>query len=98
MNNRNEPHSPRLLEQLRAALRVKHYSYRTEKSYIYWVRRFIYFHNKKHPQSLGTAAIMVTLLYGSGLRLMECHRLRVKDIDFEQRQITVRDGKGEKTG
>ena len=42
----------------------------------------------------GTPAIMVTLLYGGGLRLMECHRLRVKDIDFEQRQITVRDGKG----
>ena len=44
----------------------------------------------------GTPAIMATLLYGSGLRLMECHRLRVKDIDFEQRQITVRDGKGGK--
>jgi len=42
----------------------------------------------------GTQAIMVTLLYGSGLRLMECHRLRVKDIDFELRQIIVRDGKG----
>jgi site-specific recombinase XerD len=42
----------------------------------------------------GTPAIMATLLYGSGLRLMECHRLRVKDIDFEQHQITVRDGKG----
>ena len=42
----------------------------------------------------GTPAIMATLLYGSGLRLMECHRLRVKDIDFEQHQIIVRDGKG----
>jgi site-specific recombinase XerD len=42
----------------------------------------------------GTQVIMVTLLYGSGLRLMECHRLRVKDIDFELRQIIVRDGKG----
>ena len=41
-----------------------------------------------------TQAIMATLLYGSGLRLMECHRLRVKDIDIEQRQIVVRDGKG----
>jgi integron integrase len=39
---------------------------------------------------------MARLLYGSGLRLMECLRLRVKDIDFEQRDITVRDGKGEK--
>lgn len=42
----------------------------------------------------GPQAIMATLLYGSGLRLMECHRLRVKDIDIEQRQIVVRDGKG----
>ena len=41
-----------------------------------------------------TQFIMGTLLYGSGLRLMECHRLRVKDIDFELRQIIVREGKG----
>jgi integron integrase len=44
----------------------------------------------------GTPKIMAQLLYGSGLRLMECVRLRVKDIDFENRQIFVRDGKGEK--
>ena len=167
MNDRATPQSPKLLDQLRAALRVKHYAYRTEKSYVYWVRRFIYFHQKKHPRSMGTCevqaalsylaqheyvsastqnqalnalvflykqviqkelgsidavrarrpkrlpvvltqsevekilaflsgtpAIMATLLYGSGLRLMECHRLRVKDIDFEQHQIIVRDGKG----
>ena len=169
INYRIEPHSPIIFDKLRAALRVKHYSYRTEKSYIYWVRHFTYFHKKKHPQSMGTGevraflsylaeqkqvsastqnqalnalvflykqvlkielgsidavrarrsrrlpvvltrneveriltflsgtpAIMLTLLYGSGLRLMECHRLRVKDIDFEQRQITVREGKGGK--
>jgi len=167
MDKQTDSHSPKLLDQLRTALRVKHYSYRTEKSYISWARRFIYFHNKKHPQAMGTyevraflnylaqhenvsastqnqalnalvflykhviqkelgsidairarrpkrlpvvltqkevekvltflsgtQAIMVTLLYGSGLRLMECHRLRVKDIDFELRQIVVRDGKG----
>jgi integron integrase len=44
----------------------------------------------------GTYSIMANLLYGSGLRLMECVRLRVKDIDFHYNQITVRDGKGEK--
>jgi integron integrase len=44
----------------------------------------------------GTPHLIASLLYGSGLRLMECLRLRVKDIDFEYRQITVRDGKGEK--
>jgi integron integrase len=44
----------------------------------------------------GPTALMAALLYGSGLRLMECARLRVKDLDFERRQITVRDGKGRK--
>lgn len=44
----------------------------------------------------GVYYLMASLLYGSGLRVMECVRLRVKDIDFDYRQITVRDGKGEK--
>ena len=42
----------------------------------------------------GTQRLMAKLLYGGGLRLMECLRLRVKDLDFAQRQIIVRDGKG----
>ncbi len=159
----------KLLEQARDALRLKHYSYRTEQSYIDWMRRFILFHNKRHPIEMGAPEIraflvhlandrslsastqnqalsailflyrevlhkeiepillstakrperlptvlsrqealaiinrmtgvyklMTQLLYGSGLRLMECLRLRVKDLDFEYRTITVRDGKGEK--
>jgi len=159
----------KLLEQLADALRTKHYSYRTEETYIDWVRRFILFHDKKHPNTMGAAEIqeflahlaaernvaastqnqalsailflyrevlhkeiepvlttdakrperlptvlnrddvtrvlaqlhgihklMAQLLYGSGLRLMECVRLRVKDLDFEYKTITVRDGKGEK--
>jgi integron integrase len=44
----------------------------------------------------GTMGLMVRLLYGTGMRLMECVRLRVKDVDFEMRQITVHDGKGQK--
>ena len=44
----------------------------------------------------GIHQLMAKLLYGSGLRLMECLRLRVKDLDFAQRAILVRDGKGEK--
>lgn len=159
----------KLLDQLSDALRTKHYSYRTEETYIDWVRRFILFHNKQHPETMGAAEIraflahlatdrnvaastqnqalsailflyrevlhkeietilltdakrperlptvlnrdevvrilaqlrgthklMTQLLYGSGLRLMECVRLRVKDLDFEYKTITVRDGKGEK--
>jgi len=158
---------PKLLDQLREAMRLKHYSLKTEKSYIHWVRRFIYFHHMRHPQEMGASEVqsflnhlaveqqvaastqnqalnalvflykrvlqkelgsidavrarrpkhlpvvltreetqrvlsllsgvdhlMVSLLYGSGLRLMECLRLRVKDVDFDTKQIIVRDGKG----
>jgi len=161
---------PKLLDQLRSTIRLKHYSYRTEQSYVYWVKKYIVFHNMQHPNNIGEPEIrqflnhlavnrnvsastqnqalcaiiflyknilqkdigdfgqitwakrpkrlpvvfsknevkrimnelsenyklMVTLLYGAGLRLNECLQLRVKDIDFEYRQITVRDGKGGK--
>lgn len=162
--------SPKLLDQVRELLRIKHYALRTEEAYVNWIRRFILFHNKRHPRDMGTPEIraflahlatednvaastqnqalaallflyrealhqeldpldldairaqkpqrlptvltraevqkvlaqltgepllMARLLYGSGLRLMECLRLRVKDVDFELRQITVREGKGD---
>jgi integrase len=70
----------RLLDQVRDAIRLKHYAYSTEKAYVYWAKRFI----------------LYQLLYGSGLRLMECMRLRVKDLDFGHHQIIVRDAKGGK--
>jgi integron integrase len=162
---------PRLLDQLRDALRTRHYSLRTEHAYVGWVRRFILFHGKRHPNEMGadevvaflswlattrgvaaptqnqalsallflyrvvlrreleglgdrvraqrpkhlpvvlsrdevrvvlrelrvaspTYGLMGTLLYGSGLRLMECLRLRVRDLDFSRHQITLRSGKG----
>lgn len=162
--------SPKLLDQVRDALRRKHYSLRTEEAYIGWVRRFIRFHNMRHPREMGsreigafltwlaveeevaastqnqalsallflyrevlqidldadlsltpakrpaylptvlsraevravlaalsgTHRLMAQLLYGSGLRLLECLRLRVKDLDFEQCQLMVRQGKGGK--
>jgi integron integrase len=158
----------KLLDRVRDAIRLKHYSIRTEEAYVGWIKRYIFFHNKRHPKDMGAAEIeaflthlavnqnvaastqnqalsallflyrevlkqeldrpidairakrpkrlptvltkeetrkvlgclsgthqlMAKLLYGSGLRLMECVRLRVKDIDFAQRQIIVRDGKG----
>lgn len=164
------PPSPRLLDQVREVMRLKHYSYRTEQAYVDWIRRFILFHGKRHPQEMGAPEIeaflthlavhenvaastqnqalnallflyrevlgreitdpiqalrakkprrlptvltrhevqsllahlsgppllMAQLLYGSGLRLMECLRLRVKDLDFDYHTITVRDGKGDK--
>lgn len=172
LNQRLPPSSPspRLLERVRMALRVRQYSARTEAAYLQWIRRYVLFHGRKHPAQLGgpevtafltslvtlrgvsastqnqaraaliflyahvllqplgeteapmpakrperlpvvlakpeTAALlacmtgltktMAYLLYGSGLRLFECLRLRVKDIDFERHQILVRDGKGRK--
>ena len=164
------PQPPRLLDQLRQAIRLKHYSLKTEKSYVHYVRNFILFHNKRHPKDMGADEIraylshlaihqhvaastqnvalsallflyrhvlqielpyiggieraktpeqvpvvftrpevtailtqldgihhlIASLLHGSGLRLTEGLQLRVKDFDFEYRQITVRDGKGKK--
>lgn len=162
--------SPKLLDQVRNAARLRHLSIRTEDSYVNWIKRFILFHNKRHPRQMGTPEIeaflshlatvknvasstqnvalsallflykevlsldvphlenlvrakrpkklpvvltrqeveavlsnlsgaywlMASLLYGSGLRLMECIRLRVKDVDFDSNQIFIRDGKGQK--
>jgi integron integrase len=161
---------PKLLEQVKQAIRTRHYSDRTEKAYVHWIKRFIFFHNKRHPSDMAEAEIaqflsalaseshvsastqnlalnallflyrevlnkdigyvngavrakrphrlpvvltrqevrsilsvlngsdwlMALLLYGAGLRLMKCLRLRVKDIDFTTNQIVVRAGKGDK--
>lgn len=160
----------RLLEQVREAIRTRHYSLRTEEAYIRWTREYILFYGKRHPAELGAREVsafishlavgrkvaastqtqalsallflyrevlalpigwvddverakkpkrlpvvftreearavlsrlrdepwlMASLLYGSGLRLMECVRLRVKDLDLSRSRITVRDGKGGK--
>jgi integron integrase len=160
--------APRLLEQVRDAIRRRHYSLRTEESYVHWIKRFIFFSGKRHPRELGapevteflshlarerdvaaatqnqalaallflykevlglplpwldqierakrparlptvlsvaevqrllgqmqgTKWLMASLLYGAGLRLRECLKLRVKDVDFDYRQILVRDAKG----
>jgi integron integrase len=161
---------PRLLDRVRAQIRLRHYSARTEAAYVQWIRRFILFHGKKHPLAMGgrevaaflthlathgrvsastqnqalnalvflyeevlhrdvensepfvrarkprrlpvvltpaevravlaqlegTYRLIASLLYGSGLRLLECLQLRVKDIDFAQREIRLRQGKGRK--
>lgn len=160
----------KLLDQVRQAIRLRHYSHKTEEAYVGRIKRFMLFHPKRHPaemaekeigQFLSTLAthsrvsastqnqalnavlflyhevlgkklgyvngvvraqrhrrlpvvltreevkallsqldeterLMATLLYGAGLRLMECCRLRVKDIDFARNQIVVRAGKGNK--
>lgn len=162
------PHPPRLLDRVQLAIRTRHLSLRTEQAYVQWIRRFILFHDKRHPKEMGADEIgaflthlavdkrvsastqnqalsallflyrevlgrqpgelkdvvrarrpkklpvvlskdevnsvldrltgahrlMATLLYGSGLRLKECVRLRVKDIDLPRQEITIRDAKG----
>lgn len=158
------------MDRVRAAMRVRHFSRRTEDAYAAWIRRFIVFHGKRHPAEMGepevqafltwlavegrvsastqnqalaallflyrevlgselgwidlvirarrprrlpivlgreeiarilselrgTPRLVVSLLYGFGLRLLECLELRVKDVDFARSQITVRDGKGQR--
>ncbi len=159
---------PKLLNSVREAIRVRHYSRRTEEAYTHWIRRFIFFHGVRHPAKMGKEEVnqflshlavkehvssstqnqafsallflykqvlgtdigfvdgvvrarrpkrlpivltrhevkgvldqlegvpllVCILLYGAGLRLLDCLRMRVKDIDFERNEITVRDGKG----
>jgi len=160
----------KFMAEIRRTMRLHHYSFETEKSYTQWIRRYIIFHNKRHPRNLGAEHIeaylshlatsvkvsastpnqalsallflykrvldkdlprlddiirakrpvripvvlsrsevsrvldamrgkhrlMASLLYGSGLRLVECLRLRIKDIDFEYLQLNIRDGRGKK--
>lgn len=68
---------------LRDHLRTRHCSIRTETAYVDWVRRLILFHGKPH-------------LAGTGMRLMEVLRLRVKDVEFARCEMVVREGKGNK--
>ncbi|MEM6447096.1 MAG: phage integrase N-terminal SAM-like domain-containing protein [Cyanobacteria bacterium P01_D01_bin.123] len=53
----------KLLDQVRDAIRLKHYSYRTEQTYVYWIRRFILFHNKQHPKEMGTTHLEAFLTH-----------------------------------
>lgn len=161
---------PRLLDQVRELIRIRHYSIRTEQAYLQWIRRFILFHDRRHPHEMGASEVtaflsdlaircnvaastqnqalnailflyrevlkidlpwldevqrakkprhlpvvltrdevkallaqlqgtpwlIAALVYGGGLRLLECLRLRVKDVDFQYRQLIVRDAKGQK--
>lgn len=57
------PNPPRLLDQVRVAIRRKHYSLRTEEAYVGWVRRFIRFHELRHPRDLGTAEVRTFLTH-----------------------------------
>jgi integron integrase len=161
--------SPKLLDRVRETMRLKHFSFRTEETYLHWIRDYIHFHKKQHPKDLNeqhikeyllhlamvknvaasthnqalsalsflyrhvlninvnlqniervnrpqrlpevfsreeVAAILkhlsgwehlaASLMYGTGIRISECLRLRIKDIDFDSAYITIRSGKGDK--
>ena len=51
------PEPPRLLERVRAAIRARHYSIRTEDAYVHWIKRYILFHGKRHPSAMGAEQI-----------------------------------------
>ncbi len=55
--------APKLIDRMRQIMRVKHYSLRTEKSYVHWVRRYIFYHNKRHPQEMGAGEVQSFLSY-----------------------------------
>jgi integron integrase len=171
MTNTVEQRPRKLLDRVRDVIRAKHYSYRTEETYVQWIRRYILFHNKRHPSEMGCEEVnaflthlavedrvaastqnqalcailflyrevlrqeiglelnavrakrsrylptvltteevrsvirhlsgvyqlVVKLLYGCGLRLNEALQLRIKDVDFAQQQIVVRDCKGKES-
>ncbi|MBI4590075.1 MAG: phage integrase N-terminal SAM-like domain-containing protein [Candidatus Rokubacteria bacterium] len=93
---------PKLLDRGRQALRVRHLSHNTEQAYIGWIKRFIFFQGKRHPAEMAEAEIgqfLSSLACDShaslwaGLHLMECCRLRVKDIDFSPSRSILRSHK-----
>lgn len=169
-NTPSTAQAPKLLEIVREKIRVKHYSIRTEMQYLQWVKRYILYHNKRHPRDMGkkeveaflshlathghvssstqnqalsallflyrevleqslpwmddvirakkpqrlpvvlskqevskilahmqgTHGLIARLLYGTGMRIMECCRLRVQDINFDRSELLIRNGKGAK--
>jgi integrase len=76
---------PKLLEQVRQIIRIKHYSLRTEESYVNWIKRFIFFHNKKHPREMGEKD-RTTMLPEKVIEPLKKHLQTVKKIHEEDLQ------------
>jgi len=112
MTMESSARQPKLLDRVRQAVRVRHDSRRTEEAYVRWIKTYPVVRartperlpvvlSRSEVASLfgqlsGPLRLIVTPLYGAGLRLDECLELRVKDLDFERDRITVRQGKGRK--
>jgi len=63
MSDQSTPKSRKLLDQIRDAIRLKHFSYSTEKTYVHWAKRYILFHNKRHPAEMGATEIEAFLTH-----------------------------------
>jgi hypothetical protein len=70
-------HKPKLLDQVREAIRTRHYSVRTEEAYVSWIKRFIFFHSKRHPLEMGEAEI-TQFLSALAVRMQGAHRRKIK--------------------
>jgi len=93
-----QQNQPKLLDRVRDALRMKHYSLRTEASYINWIKQFIFFHDKKHPIDLVEAEINYFLTHLAVQKKVSAstQNQALCAIDFHYNQIFVRDAKGDK--
>lgn len=89
MNGSTPPR--RLLDHMRDAIRLKHYSYRTEQSYVQWIRRYILFHNKRHPDFIGVPEIeaFLTHLAIQALNWRSCDFGQLTDQSLKQQGIQV---------
>ena len=85
-----------LEDRMKDVLRTEHYAYATEQSYVAWVRRYVAFHGWRKPSTLEAEHLICHLLYGTGMRVSEGLRLRVQEIQFDQRRIVVRGAKNDK--
>jgi site-specific recombinase XerD len=88
-NKPAHPAPPRLLDQMRERIRYKHYSLRTEKAYLFWVRRFIRFHDLRHPKSMGSAEIERYLAHLATVKMVSpsTHKQALAAILFLYREV-----------
>ena len=93
-----QPQPPRLLDQVRAAIRRLNYSRRTEEAYVHWIKRYIYFHGKRHPNGLGETEATAFLSHLASERKVAAatQGQALAALLFLYKQVLVRDGKGQK--
>jgi site-specific recombinase XerD len=93
MNSVNPQQQPKLLDQLRASIRYRHYSLRTEQAYVHWVKRFIFFHSKRHPKEMGGPEVEAFLshLANDGKVAVSTHQQALSALLFLYREVLKQD-------